>query len=261
MRPLIIGIGGAHSSAGKTAYASLLLQRLKGWGAIKYTKTALYCSIVDDPYLLAKEDKDTRRLIDSGAERVLWVQSPPDEIKDILPMAVERLSDLKGIIVEGNSAIEFLKPDIIIFVFGNDIKRIKESAKKILSFANAVVYKGSNDLILTGNKLKGSDKLAVTSNKFKKNLLGMKGKNEEEGSLPVTRSSSLSYEQFVSHIADMADNKEKIRSLLKDKTIGGKLPCPVARRIAEELSVPYKEIGEAADELDIKIADCELGCF
>jgi molybdopterin-guanine dinucleotide biosynthesis protein len=246
MRPLIIGIGGAHSSAGKTAYASLLLQRLKGWGAIKYTKTALYCSIVDDPYLLAKEDKDTRRLLDSGAERVLWVQSPPDEIKDILPMAVERLSDLKGIIVEGNSAIEFLKPDIIIFVFGNDIERIKESAKKILSVANAVVYKGSNDLIVTGNKLKGSNKLRVTGNEIEKSI----GEN-----------SSLSYEQFVSHIVDMVDNKEKIRSLLKDKAIGGKLPCPVARRIAEELSVPYKEIGEAADELDIKIADCELGCF
>jgi uridine kinase len=35
MRPVIIGIGGAHSGAGKTTIASLILKRLKGWGAIK----------------------------------------------------------------------------------------------------------------------------------------------------------------------------------------------------------------------------------
>ena len=35
----------------------------------------------------------------------------------------------------------------------------------------------------------------------------------------------------------------------------------LSREIAEELGVPYGEIGKAADELDIKIAACELGCF
>ncbi|MDH5767928.1 MAG: hypothetical protein OEZ31_03100, partial [Nitrospirota bacterium] len=70
MRPFIIGIGGAHSGAGKTAYASLILKRLKGWGAIKYTKTSLYSSITDDVKILSEKGKDTKRLLDSGAERV-----------------------------------------------------------------------------------------------------------------------------------------------------------------------------------------------
>jgi len=70
-RPLIIGVGGAHSGAGKTACVSLLLRKLKGWGAIKYTKTDLYCSLTDDRNVLATTDKDTMRMLEAGAERVL----------------------------------------------------------------------------------------------------------------------------------------------------------------------------------------------
>lgn len=55
--------------------------------------------------------------------------------------------------------------------------------------------------------------------------------------------------------------KDKIVEEIKQKAINGRLPCPVARRIAEELSVSYKEVGRIADELSIKITNCELGCF
>ncbi|MBM4140062.1 MAG: molybdopterin-guanine dinucleotide biosynthesis protein B [Nitrospira sp.] len=139
MRPFIIGIGGAHSGAGKTSIASLILKRLKGWGAIKYTKTSLYCSITDDREILSEEGKDTKRLLDAGAERVLWVQSPAPELEEILPIAAGRLADLKGILVEGNSAIEFLKPDVVIFISGTE-GRFKKSAEKILSMADVVIF-------------------------------------------------------------------------------------------------------------------------
>jgi hypothetical protein len=55
--------------------------------------------------------------------------------------------------------------------------------------------------------------------------------------------------------------KDKIVEEIKQKAINGRLPCPVARWIAEELSVSYKEVGRIADELSIKITNCELGCF
>ncbi len=54
---------------------------------------------------------------------------------------------------------------------------------------------------------------------------------------------------------------DKIREEIKKRAIDNRLPCPLARKIARELSVSYKEIGRAADELKIKITDCELGCF
>lgn len=41
----------------------------------------------------------------------------------------------------------------------------------------------------------------------------------------------------------------------------GRISCHSARKIAEELKVPYREVGQAADELKIKIVQCELGCF
>jgi len=139
MKTVIIGISGAYSGVGKTAVASLILRRLKGWGAIKYTKTTIYSSVTDDIASLSEEGKDTKILLDSGSERVLWVRSPHADREAILQMAVERLRDLEGILVEGNSAVEFLKPDIVIFVSGDE-KEFKEGAGEIMSAADIVIY-------------------------------------------------------------------------------------------------------------------------
>jgi hypothetical protein len=119
------------------------------WGAIKYTKTAIYASIIDDPETLTQESKDTARLIDAGAEKVLWVQSPPEELKEVLPMAVDRLANLRGIIVEGNSAIEFLKPDIVIFVSGRHGGSLKKSAERVLETADIILFEDEPSMKLT----------------------------------------------------------------------------------------------------------------
>lgn len=55
--------------------------------------------------------------------------------------------------------------------------------------------------------------------------------------------------------------KEKIFEEIKKRATNNKLPCRVARQIAEDLSVSYREVGKAADELKVKIVNCELGCF
>jgi hypothetical protein len=54
---------------------------------------------------------------------------------------------------------------------------------------------------------------------------------------------------------------DKVVEEIKKKAIGGKLPCAAARQIAEELGVPYRDVGEAADMLHVKITGCQLGCF
>jgi uridine kinase len=138
MRPFIIGIGGAHSKVGKTTIACQILKRLNGWGAIKYTKTSFYSSIIDSPEVLRQPNKDTKRFIDAGATDVLWVQSPPDGLIDVLEIAIDKLSHLKGILLEGNSAIEALRPDIVIFVSGNGV--LKRGSEKILRMADAVIF-------------------------------------------------------------------------------------------------------------------------
>lgn len=55
--------------------------------------------------------------------------------------------------------------------------------------------------------------------------------------------------------------KDMLEEEIKKKTIEGKLPCVIARMIAENLGVSYKTVGKAADRLKIKIINCQLGCF
>jgi len=56
-------------------------------------------------------------------------------------------------------------------------------------------------------------------------------------------------------------NRIEIEEAVKKKAVKGKLSCSAARKIAEEIGVTYKIVGNAADRLKIKITDCGLGCF
>ena len=47
-----------------------------------------------------------------------------------------------------------------------------------------------------------------------------------------------------------------VSSLVDDQ-----LPCAVAFKIARELKVSVREVGETADKLGIRIIKCQLGCF
>jgi hypothetical protein len=139
MRPITIGIGGGHSGAGKTTFACRLLGMLKGWGAVKCTPGPLYTSISDDPEVINREGPDTALMLGAACPEVLWVQSTDEDMEDTMGMAVERLSHLEGVIMEGNSAIEVLKPDIVIFILGEP-DRFKINAEKILHMADIVIF-------------------------------------------------------------------------------------------------------------------------
>ena len=53
------------------------------------------------------------------------------------------------------------------------------------------------------------------------------------------------------------DKKVKIQAAAP----AGKIACPAAFRLAEELGLSRKELGELLNELRIKIIQCQLGCF
>jgi molybdopterin-guanine dinucleotide biosynthesis protein len=143
MRPFIVGIGGPGSGSGKTSFACRLLGALKqggGWGAIKYSASPIYSSITDDAGTLWQEGKDTARLLEAGAEEVLWVQSTEEDREETLELAVGRLSHLRGIVVEGNGAIEVLRPDIVIFIAVNRPQVAKDNAGKVLGNSHVAVF-------------------------------------------------------------------------------------------------------------------------
>ena len=141
----IISVTGAQSGAGKTSLCAILLDNFKGFGAIKYTKTDLYVSVIDDTEILNQKNKDTAVLSESGAERVIWIKSPADELEHALDMAIEKMAGLRGVIVEGNSPLGFLTPDLTIFVIGRD-GEIKPSAIKVSGKADMIVYNAGNGI-------------------------------------------------------------------------------------------------------------------
>jgi hypothetical protein len=50
---------------------------------------------------------------------------------------------------------------------------------------------------------------------------------------------------------------EKIQASLVD----GRLPCPMAFKIAETIQVTPREVGDTASLKDIRVSKCQLGCF
>ncbi len=53
----------------------------------------------------------------------------------------------------------------------------------------------------------------------------------------------------------------EIEKKIKSSLVNGKLPCVVAFKIAEELQVGPRAVGDTATKLSIKICGCQLGCF
>ncbi len=249
-KPFIIGIGGAHSAVGKTTLASAIIRHLAARasggksslpviGAIKYTKTPLYASLIDDESIIGQKDKDTEKLSAAGARKVLWIKSPHRELDELVSVALSRLSDMDVIVIEGNSAIEFAKPDIVIFIIGKREEGIKPSAEGLLSEADIVIVPGAAEAepptVKTSAKIHALTKYPYT---FEDNAV----------------------QDIITFMEDIAKQKE-IRRLLTERSIDARLACTAARKIAEELKVPYSEVGRAANELKIKIKNCELGCF
>jgi len=48
---------------------------------------------------------------------------------------------------------------------------------------------------------------------------------------------------------------------IRDSLVDGRLPCAVAFKLARKLKVSPKQVGDAANRLNIKITSCQLGCF
>ena len=122
---------------GKTTLCSILLNKLDSFGAIKFTKTDMFTSISDDPETLLQKGKDTAIMSKAGAEKVVWIQSPYDGLEDALNMASLKMEGLNGMVVEGNSPVDFINPHLIIFIMGPD-GQIKESADKVSKLADII---------------------------------------------------------------------------------------------------------------------------
>ncbi len=55
--------------------------------------------------------------------------------------------------------------------------------------------------------------------------------------------------------------REVVEEMIMGQAVDGRIGCGKARGIAKSLGLPIKSVGIIADDLSIKISQCELGCF
>lgn len=149
-RPTIVAVSGFSSNVGKTTLVCELLRQLPGWEAIKLTR-GHYRSCGRDPAgccvsdLLRSEPvvrsgresnyqigKDTGRFWDAGASNVHWVIVKEDQVEQGIAEALSRVK-ADGVIVEGNSFLEYLTADVTIMCARSEGGKIKSSARSALS--------------------------------------------------------------------------------------------------------------------------------
>ncbi len=56
-------------------------------------------------------------------------------------------------------------------------------------------------------------------------------------------------------------DREKIEKAIKEKSKDGKLPCAICFKIAEDFGISKREMGQILNEINIRISQCQLGCF
>jgi hypothetical protein len=83
--------------------------------------------------------KDTYRLKMSGASKVVWVQSSEEELPEVMGLAWNLIGETEGTLIEGNSILEHITPNLSFFVVDREITELKPSRISALKKANVVV--------------------------------------------------------------------------------------------------------------------------
>lgn len=156
----LVSIAGAHSGVGKTSLAALILREIKGFSAIKVTRTELFTSITMDEEIISEKGKDSCILKESGADKVIWVKSTYDDLKECLTQALSMIGNTGGVIIEGNSPLDFIDPDLVIFIIKDNLTELKPSGRKALERADLVVINTQLDnLEILKKEIKGINPL------------------------------------------------------------------------------------------------------
>ena len=55
--------------------------------------------------------------------------------------------------------------------------------------------------------------------------------------------------------------ENELERKIKSSLVDDRLPCAIAFKIAKELKISPRDVGDAANRLSVKISNCQLGCF
>ena len=151
-----IVIGGHSRSVGKTSVVAGLISALPEyhWTAFKITQYGhgicsrdgkpCDCACADHSWAVTEEkngdgNSDTARFLRAGAVRAWWVRTEQGRLKEAMPSVRQRLTESENAIVESNSVLEFVRPDLYLTVLDPGTADFKRSAGKFLNLADGLV--------------------------------------------------------------------------------------------------------------------------
>jgi hypothetical protein len=152
----IVVIGGHSRSVGKTSVVAELISALREfeWTAVKITQyghgvcsangAPCDCATDDHSWAISEEkdrggESDTSRFLAAGAARALWVRTEQGRLAEAMPALRQRLERARHVIVESNSVLRFLRPDLYLTVLDPTTEDFKNSAREFLDRAGAVI--------------------------------------------------------------------------------------------------------------------------
>ena len=159
----IIVIGGHSRSVGKTSVVAGLIAALPEfhWMGLKITQyghgvcsangEACDCATDDHTWAITEEksasgDSDTSRFLAAGASKVWWVRTQQGRLAEAIPALREKLSSAENVIIESNSILKFVRPDLYLTVLDPSNSDFKNSAREFLDRADAVILHDSANM-------------------------------------------------------------------------------------------------------------------
>lgn len=155
----IIVVGGHTRNIGKTSVVAGLIAALPeyDWTAFKITQfghgicsaNGKPCSCETGPHTIAISEErdastgtDSARFLAAGAARSFWVRTRQGQLGDAMPRVQKELARATNAILESNTVLEFLQPDLYLTVLDPANRDFKASALKYLARADAVLWSG-----------------------------------------------------------------------------------------------------------------------
>ena len=168
----IIVVGGHSRSVGKTSVVAGLIAALPEfhWTAMKITQYGhgicsangelCDCATDDHSWAVTEErdrsgESDSSRFLVSGAARSLWVRTRQGMLAEAMPRVRQELATAENAILESNSVMRFLRPDLYLTVLDASTADFKLSAQEFLDRADAVIpHDGDERVAWTNVSLK-----------------------------------------------------------------------------------------------------------
>ena len=159
----LVVVGGHSRSVGKTSVVAGLISALPNyeWTAAKITQyghgicsangEACDCATGDHSWAITEErdrtgESDTSRFLLAGASRVFWVRTEQGRLAEAMPTLRDRLKSARNMIIESNSVLKFLRPDLYLTILDPATADFKKSAQEFLDRADAVILHQSSDI-------------------------------------------------------------------------------------------------------------------